>query len=100
LGVHIRTGWRRAKVDRGAAAACRQPGLLERRLIDLTGVIQQEHERHQRWLDRGLPDPIWVLTVEDMMERIYGYSNFVSANRAVLDEWFAENGDAEKPRNW
>lgn len=63
----------------------------------MAGVIQKERERQQRWQDRGLPDPVRVLS-DERATQVY-VPGFRSPLRAVLDPYLAAHPD-ERPRGW
>ena len=63
----------------------------------MSGVLDQERERQQRWRDRGLPDPVRVLSEERASQHYV--PTFRSPKRASLDAFFALHPD-ERPRGW
>jgi hypothetical protein len=64
----------------------------------LTGVIERERQRQQRWADLGLPDPIKVLCEERCTRNAFGAS-ITSAKRTVLDKYFTKH-PTERPKGW
>lgn len=64
-----------------------------------TGVLQQERDRQQFWLDLGLPDPVRVLSEERMTRRLYGPPDWRSPDREALDAFFTDHAD-QRPNQW
>ncbi|OJU83503.1 MAG: hypothetical protein BGO11_13355 [Solirubrobacterales bacterium 70-9] len=58
------------------------------------GVLQQERERHRRWTDLGLPDPVTVEAEERQTALLTGRP-FTSPRRAQLDAHFAQHPEDE-----
>lgn len=63
-----------------------------------TGILQREADRQDRWADRGLPDPVSVLTIE-RLTRLKTGESFISPLRPVLDAHFA-NHPNDRPNQW
>jgi hypothetical protein len=65
------------------------------------GVLEQEQRRKQEWADRGLPDPVRVLSEERITRRLYGLPRtWHSPDRPALDAFFAENHEVQPPNGW
>ena len=69
---------------------------------DGLGVIGREIARGQKWADRGLPDPVKVVSAEMLTKGIWrdGGVEGQRANREALDAFFAAHGGSEKPYCW
>jgi hypothetical protein len=65
----------------------------------MTGVLQQEKERAQRWADRGLPDPIKVLDEERATRWHLHDRTWQHPARAELTAYFAQHPET-KPNSW
>lgn len=63
----------------------------------MTGILDRERERQQRWADLGLPDPVRVLGEERASQQYV--PGFRSPKRAALDAYFTHHPD-ERPADW
>jgi hypothetical protein len=63
----------------------------------VSGVLQRERERRERWRRLGLPDPLDVLAAE-RVTRLY-VRDFRSPRRSLLDDYFAGH-PGERPEGW
>jgi hypothetical protein len=63
------------------------------------GVLEREAERRKVWADRGLADPLAVLSEERIAYWYYGVA-VTSPRRAALEQFYSENPDIKPPRGW
>jgi hypothetical protein len=63
----------------------------------MSGVIEKEGQRQQRWADLGLADPLRVMG-EERVARLY-VPGFRSPKREALDQYFAQHPN-ERPLGW